>query len=252
MTAATFVRSLFALRHYFPMITQAGLEDRPFSALQALGLAAERRMLRATGGVNTHRGAVFALGLLCAASGNLHGKGKALTPQLLRECLQARWGEALHAQAAAALTSAPVSHGQIAARAYGLRSALQEAGCYEPTLEWLNPASSSLALGGVMFEQIMGQTPAVDAIFFCNDDLAQGALMAAMRLGVSVPSQVAIAGFNDLTGSDQMLPALTTVRTPRAQIGEAAARMLLQLMRGDTPAQTQVDLGFEVVHRGSS
>ena len=137
-------------------------------------------------------------------------------------------------------------------RLYGWRSALQEAGCYEPTLEWLNPASSSLALGGVMFEQIMGQSPAVDAIFFCNDDLAQGALLAALRLKIAVPSRIAIAGFNDLTGSDQMLPPLTSVRTPRAQIGEAGANMLLALMRGETQAQSCVDLGFELVQRGSS
>ena len=137
-------------------------------------------------------------------------------------------------------------------RLYGWRSALQEAGCYEPTLEWLNPASSSLALGGVMFEQIMGQSPAVDAIFFCNDDLAQGALLAAMRLKIDVPARIAIAGFNDLTGSDQMLPPLTSVRTPRAQIGEAGANMLLALMRGETQAQSCVDLGFELVQRGST
>ncbi len=137
-------------------------------------------------------------------------------------------------------------------RLYGWRLALQEAGLYEPTLEWLNPAPSSLALGGVLFEQIMQQRPAVDAIFFCNDDLAQGALLAALRLGIAVPSRVAIAGFNDLTGSDQMLPTLTTVRTPRAQIGEAAARMLLGLMRGESPDRPQLDLGFEIVHRESS
>ena len=137
-------------------------------------------------------------------------------------------------------------------RLYGWRAALQEAGLYEPTLEWLNPASSSLALGGVMFEQIMGQRQPVDAIFFCNDDLAQGALLAALRMGIEVPAQVAIAGFNDLTGSDQMLPPLTTVRTPRAAIGESAAQMLLALMRGEAPAHPTVDLGFEIVQRQSA
>ncbi|PUE56363.1 LacI family transcriptional regulator [Limnohabitans sp. 2KL-17] len=137
-------------------------------------------------------------------------------------------------------------------RLNGWRSALQAAGVYEPTLEFLNPAPSSLALGGVMFEQIMQQRPSVDAIFFCNDDLAQGALMTALRMGIAVPSQVAIAGFNDLTGSDQMLPTLTTVRTPRAQIGEAAAQMLLMLMRGEAPPSAQIDLGFEILHRQST
>ena len=137
-------------------------------------------------------------------------------------------------------------------RLHGWRSALKAAGVYEPTLEFLNPAPSSLALGGVMFEQIMQQRPSVDAIFFCNDDLAQGALMAALRMGIVVPSQVAIAGFNDLTGSDQMLPTLTTVRTPRARIGEAAAQMLLTLMRGEVPPSAQIDLGFEILQRQSA
>jgi LacI family gluconate utilization system Gnt-I transcriptional repressor len=137
-------------------------------------------------------------------------------------------------------------------RLEGWRQVLREEGLYAPTLEWLNPAPSSIALGAVMFEQIMGQTPPVDAIFFCNDDLAQGALLAALRLGVSVPQRVAVAGFNDLTGSDQMLPPLTTVHTPRAEIGIAAATMLLALMRGETVDSPSVDLGFELVLRGST
>ncbi len=137
-------------------------------------------------------------------------------------------------------------------RLVGWRKALKQAQLYDTHLEWLNPAASSLALGGQMFEQILKQSPNVDAIFFCNDDLAQGALLAAMRLGVAVPGQIAIAGFNDLTGSDQMWPPLTTVRTPRAQVGEAAASMLLQLIQGETPEVAQLDLGFELVPRLST
>ena len=137
-------------------------------------------------------------------------------------------------------------------RLAGWRREMQAAGLHAPTLEWLNPAPSSLALGGTLFEQIVAQAPPVDAIFFCNDDLAQGALLAALRLRIAVPQRVAVAGFNDLTGSDQMLPPLTTVRTPRAEIGTAAADMLLALMRGDTPAASFVDLGYEVVVRQST
>jgi LacI family gluconate utilization system Gnt-I transcriptional repressor len=137
-------------------------------------------------------------------------------------------------------------------RLEGWRQAMREAGLYAPTLEWLNPAPSSIGLGGVMFEQIMGQVPPVDAVFFCNDDLAQGALLAALRLGIPVPQRVAVAGFNDLTGSDQMLPPLTTVRTPRAEIGTAAAEMLLALMRGESVPKPCVHLGFELVVRGST
>jgi len=137
-------------------------------------------------------------------------------------------------------------------RLEGWRREMRANGLHAPTLEWLNPAPSSLALGGTMFEQILAQTPPVDAIFFCNDDLAQGALLAALRLGIPVPQRVAVAGFNDLTGSDQMLPSLTTVRTPRAEVGTAAADMLLSLMHGEPPPSTFIDLAYEVVIRQST
>lgn len=137
-------------------------------------------------------------------------------------------------------------------RLEGWRRTMRDAGLYTPTLEWLNPAPSSIALGGTMFEQIAAQTPPIEAIFFNNDDLAHGALLTALKLGIPVPQRIAIAGFNDLTGSDQMLPPLTTVRTPRARIGIEAARMLLALMRGDAVPSPCVDLGYELVVRQST
>ncbi|MDB5744993.1 MAG: transcriptional regulator, LacI family [Polaromonas sp.] len=137
-------------------------------------------------------------------------------------------------------------------RLEGWRRELDAAGLYDAGLQWLSPEPSSIALGAQMFESIIEKQADVDAIFFCNDDLAQGALLAALRLGVAVPQQVAVAGFNDLTGSDQMLPALTTVRTPRAEIGMAAAQMLLTLMRGQSVTSPCVDLGYELVVRAST
>jgi LacI family transcriptional regulator, gluconate utilization system Gnt-I transcriptional repressor len=137
-------------------------------------------------------------------------------------------------------------------RLEGWRGAMHSAGLHEPGLEWANPAPSSMALGAQMFEQILGQQPRVEAIFFCNDDLAQGALLAAIRKGVVVPRDIAVAGFNDLPGSDQMVPPLTTIRTPRERIGSEAATMLLALMRGDSVPQRCIDVGFELVVRGST
>lgn len=137
-------------------------------------------------------------------------------------------------------------------RQQGWRQALEDAGLYDPALEWMNPAPSSMALGGRLFQQIMGQSPAVDAVFFCNDDLAQGALLAANRLQLPVPARVAIAGFNDLTGSDLMLPTLTTVHTPLATIGDEAAGMLLKLMRGEPVEQACIQLDYRLVVRMST
>lgn len=137
-------------------------------------------------------------------------------------------------------------------RLQGWRSVLAGAGLHDPSLEWLNPAPSSLAQGGRMFDQIMGQKPPVDAIFFCNDDLAQGALLAAARQRIAVPRRVAIAGFNDLIGSELMIPPLTTVNTPRGKIGSEGAAMLLKLMRGEVVEPRCVDLGFSLVVREST
>jgi LacI family gluconate utilization system Gnt-I transcriptional repressor len=137
-------------------------------------------------------------------------------------------------------------------RLEGWRSALQDSACYQKDLEWLNPQPSSMALGAAVFQQIVQTQPDVDAVFFCNDDLAQGALLAATRMGIKIPERLAIAGFNDLTGSDQMVPALTTVRTPRAEIGTVAASMLLNLIKGAAVASTCVDLGYALQVRESS
>lgn len=137
-------------------------------------------------------------------------------------------------------------------RLEGYRRALKDAGCHDPALEWLSPEPSSMALGAQLLESGMAAHADVDAIFFCNDDLAQGGLLAAMRLGIQVPQRLAIAGFNDLAGSDHMWPPLTTVRTPRVEIGESAAAMLLQLMRGEVVEPSSVDVGWQLVLRQST
>lgn len=123
MTASTFVRSMFALRHYFIAICQAGIDDAPFAVLKQLGIAAEARMMKATGGVNTHRGAIFSLGMLCAAAGRARGQCIAGTPAGLRAILLIRWGEEL---AAHTRPAGDVSHGVRAAILYAASGAREE------------------------------------------------------------------------------------------------------------------------------
>jgi triphosphoribosyl-dephospho-CoA synthase len=93
MDASTFVRSLFSLRRYFLDIALAGRQDADFAVLRRLGIEAERRMLLATGGINTHRGAIFSLGMLCAAAGRAGWPG--WQADALRSTLVDCWGEAL-------------------------------------------------------------------------------------------------------------------------------------------------------------
>ncbi|HYG90736.1 MAG TPA: triphosphoribosyl-dephospho-CoA synthase MdcB [Azospirillum sp.] len=130
MDMTTFMRSLFALRGYYRDIAAAGAAGADFATLQALGIAAERRMLAATDGVNTHRGAVFCLGLLAAAAGWLRSRHKPLGGDALGVTVATLWGTEI---AAAALPSHD-SHGARAARRYGARGARQEAAEAFPTL----------------------------------------------------------------------------------------------------------------------
>jgi triphosphoribosyl-dephospho-CoA synthase len=145
------MRSLFALRSYFVRITGLGAEGASFDALQRCGLDAEARMLEATGGINTHRGAIFMLGLLCASAGAVTACGGRPTPALLRETLRARWGDALAARA----HREPTLPGGLAARRYGLRSASQEAAAGFPVLfETAVPAMQSAIACGLSRQQV--------------------------------------------------------------------------------------------------
>lgn len=103
MDATTFMRSLFSLRHYFRRICLAGTRDAPFAQLKRLGVEAEAAMLTATGGINTHRGAIFSLGLICAATGRAWAQRLTPEPDALRATLLRRWGAELadHAGACA-------------------------------------------------------------------------------------------------------------------------------------------------------
>ncbi len=128
MTPATFLRSLFSLRGYFAQIAKAGWSGACFEDLRALGVAAEARMLRATGGINTHRGAIFNLGLLAAAA----GASPMADAETLCSTVGERWGEAI--LRAAAMAPAHGSHGAWAARRHGIRGARWQAAQGFPAL----------------------------------------------------------------------------------------------------------------------
>ncbi|MBB3103305.1 LacI family DNA-binding transcriptional regulator [Azomonas macrocytogenes] len=137
-------------------------------------------------------------------------------------------------------------------RGDGFRRTLQQAGRYDPAFEILTPRPSSVGLGSELFAQLLAAQPQIDGIFFCNDDLAQGALLEAARHGVKVPEQVAVLGFNDLPSSAFMVPRLSSIRTPREIIGRRAAEQLLDLIAGKTIAEPVQDMGFELVLREST
>ena len=123
MDAATFLRSILSLRAFFRDAALAGEEGAAFEHLRSLGLAAEERMLRATGGANTHRGAIFALGLLAAAAGELRARGQSLAGDALGRAVRERHGRAIRER----LPRHPDSHGTHAGRLHGAGGAREEA-----------------------------------------------------------------------------------------------------------------------------
>ena len=123
MDARTFMRSMFSLRRAFPCFAELGAGGASFAALEREGVEAEARMLAATGGINTHRGAIFILGLLCAAAGSLLPEPRPVTAEAVRHALLSRWGDALAVRA----QRSSDSNGACAARRFGLRGAGLEA-----------------------------------------------------------------------------------------------------------------------------
>lgn len=137
-------------------------------------------------------------------------------------------------------------------RAEGWRSVVQQAGCYDARRELLVAEPSTIALGAELLGRLLAVAPECDAVFCCNDDLAQGAVYQCQRRGIRVPGQLAIAGFNDLPASAWMNPSLTTIGTPRYRIGFEAARLLQAAIRGEPISTPCLDLGFTVMARESA
>ncbi len=78
------------------------------------------------------------------------------------------------------------------------------------------------------------------AIFSCNDEIAAGALFASRLMGISIPEQLSITGFENSPFSRQTWPTLTTADQPNQQIAEDAARLLIARARKQNiPAETQ-------------
>ncbi|WP_433618628.1 LacI family DNA-binding transcriptional regulator [Dactylosporangium sp. CA-139114] len=87
----------------------------------------------------------------------------------------------------------------------------------------------------------------------CGDDLqAIGVYEAARICGLRIPDQLSVVGFDDIEHCAWAGPPLTTVRQPFAEMGAAAARLVMALAAGECPAQTRVELGAALVVRGST
>ncbi len=121
MNYHTFISSINSLRGYFSTLSQFGYENRPFDDLKNMGIYQEEKMREATNNINTHKGAIFNLGFVCAAIGRCIQAEIPLTAQNICEQLVERWQFDLTNR----LEREPNSHGQQMFRKYGITGAIE-------------------------------------------------------------------------------------------------------------------------------
>jgi LacI family transcriptional regulator len=100
------------------------------------------------------------------------------------------------------------------------------------------------------YHRVMAGPIRPTAIIGGSDVLAASAIVQAVASGLRVPQDVSVTGFDDIGLASVVAPSLTTVHVPQHEMGEAAARMLLARLSGDT-TQKSVQFDAPIVMRGS-
>jgi LacI family transcriptional regulator len=126
-------------------------------------------------------------------------------------------------------------------REAGWRATMQAAGI--DSLDELEAEGDwSAASGDAGFHTLIAQSSGLDAVFACNDQMALGALRAARQLGLEIPRDLAVVGFDDIPEAAYFDPALTTVQQDPRELGAVAVERMNQMIearqegRGIEPA----------------
>jgi LacI family transcriptional regulator len=138
------------------------------------------------------------------------------------------------------------------ARLAGFRSALETAKVELPA-EYVHSTDNfhyENGLTGAPRLLSLAQRPT--AIFVASDELARGAIEAARSVGISVPDDLSIVGFDDTEIARIASPPLTTVRQPLQEMGAVALRTVLRLVAGEKIDSNHVELATELVVRAST
>jgi len=136
-------------------------------------------------------------------------------------------------------------------RLAGYRAALRSAGIdYDPAL--VETGEFIFTRGEAAAAKLMALPNPPTALFCANDTSALGALRHVRSLGIRVPQDVSIVGFDDIHLSVQSDPPLTTLHQPRFEIGYAAMTLLIDILAGAPDLVTQQTLQVELVVRAST
>ncbi|NND46002.1 MAG: substrate-binding domain-containing protein, partial [Xanthomonadales bacterium] len=142
-------------------------------------------------------------------------------------------------------------HSALANRFAGYQQGMQECGL--PLRKRLCVQGfNTFESGADCARKLLSREQPPTAIFACNDDMAAGAIKAAYELGISVPEQLSVAGFDDIPLARQIWPSLTTVRQPMQGMGELAANLLIRRLRGQSPEEVDRVIPSELIVRDST
>jgi LacI family transcriptional regulator len=135
-------------------------------------------------------------------------------------------------------------------RLLGLEREAAELGVELPA-DRMMPCAPTVEGGAKAAREMVERHPEVDGLLCFNDLVAAGALQALQEMGVSVPREMAVTGYDDIVFARMFAPGLTTVRAPKYELGQQAARMLLDRMNGRGYG-VNIVLQPELVVRGST
>jgi LacI family repressor for deo operon, udp, cdd, tsx, nupC, and nupG len=110
----------------------------------------------------------------------------------------------------------------------------------------------SIAAGLVGATLLMARKEPPTAIFCFNDEMAIGVLDHARKIGLKVPQDLSVMGFDNIRFSQYLVPALTTVSQPMLQIGQETVRLLVEILRGTNRRPKSVTLPHQLVIREST
>lgn len=151
----------------------------------------------------------------------------------------------------AMITNAPLEYTSARQRLDGYRQALTEAGI-TPDDSFVAAGNYTPASGYTAMAHLLTHSPRPSAVFVASDVVAMGAIQAAKRLGLAIPGDLAIVGFDDVPLAEYYDPPLTTMRLPAFDLGWAAADRLCRLVTGNKLDQTEYLLETQLIVRNSS
>jgi LacI family transcriptional regulator, xylobiose transport system transcriptional regulator len=137
------------------------------------------------------------------------------------------------------------------ARLDGYRAALETAGVpIDPAL--IRSGNFHVEGGYDNGTDLLRMAEPPTAIFAGSDLQALGLYEAARALGVRIPEDLSVVGYDDLPVARWVGPPLTTIRQPLTEMAEAAARLVISLSRGEKPTNLRLDLATSLVTRQST